>query len=160
MIWGEGNPNAKIFVILDYPGARENKAEESYVCGTRQTLQETANDVGLTEHDLYVTYILKRRPIRTYDKPKTRQICIEHLWQQLRVKKPNLIFCLGNIAVQNFFKDDELEVKQLRDKIHHVNGYDTVVSYHPLAVRRRPNLMSFFLKDWQLIMEYYLSKGP
>ena len=47
MVWGEGNPEAPIMVILDNPGAREDREGSSFVCGTRQTFQEVASEVGL-----------------------------------------------------------------------------------------------------------------
>lgn len=62
MIWGEGNPNAALIIILDNPGAREDKDGSEYVCGTRKTLQEAAHKVGFHEQDIYITYVLKRRP--------------------------------------------------------------------------------------------------
>lgn len=154
MIWGEGNPNASLMVILDNPGARENKEGEQYVCGTRQTLQEAAYEVGLNNQDMYITYILKRRPRKAYDKERARKICIRHLEQQLENRKPVLLICLGNVAVQSFFQNAEVEVKQLRGKIHHINGFSTIVAYHPLAIRRRPNLRSGFVDDWQLAVDY------
>lgn len=155
MVWGEGNPDAKIIILLDNPGAREDKEGKSYVCGTRQTLQQATYQVGLKVDDLYVTYILKRGPVRAYDKEKTRQICMGHLKHQLQEKKPQFIVCLGNIAVQAFFQNPELDVKSLRGKIHDVNGYQTTVAYHPLAVRRRPNLWPLFLEDWRLLAEHF-----
>lgn len=153
MVWGEGNPNAEVMVILDNPGTREDRGGIPYVCGTRQTLQQAAFEVGLSEKDLYVTYILKRRPIRAYDKPRTRELCMMHLDHQLEEKSPNLIFCLGNVAVQSFFGDSDAEVKTLRGRWHTVRGFSTVVSYHPLAVRRRPNLRRLFIEDWRLVAE-------
>lgn len=92
MVWGEGNPEAPIMIILDNPGARENREGNQFVCGTRQTLQQAANDVGLKMDDLYVTFILKRRPIRSYDKDRVRQTCMIHLNQQLQAKQPAFIF--------------------------------------------------------------------
>ncbi|WP_234028606.1 uracil-DNA glycosylase family protein [Lentibacillus sp. Marseille-P4043] len=53
MIWGEGNPTAPIMVILDNPGARENRNSDPFVCGTRQTLQKATTTVGLNANDLY-----------------------------------------------------------------------------------------------------------
>lgn len=35
MVWGEGNPDAPIMVILDNPGAREDREGTPFVCGTR-----------------------------------------------------------------------------------------------------------------------------
>lgn len=66
-------------IILDNPGAREDNKGESFVCGTRQTLLDVANDAGLRIEDLYVTFILKRKPVRAYDKDLVRSIFIKHL---------------------------------------------------------------------------------
>ncbi|MER2088750.1 MAG: uracil-DNA glycosylase [Sporosarcina sp.] len=155
MVWGEGNPEAPIMIILDNPGARENREGESFLCGTRQTLQEVASDAGLKIDDLYVTFILKRKPVRAYEKEGTRQICMQHLNQQLTEKKPRLLLCLGNVAVQSFFQDPEAEVKSLRGSWHDIQGFQTAVAYHPLAVRRRPNLRSLFLEDLKFVAERY-----
>jgi uracil-DNA glycosylase len=151
MIWGEGNPKAPVMFILDNPGAREDSVGNQMVCGTRQTLQRAVHEAGLVKEQLYVTYILKRRPIRAYDKEKTRAICMNHLQMQLLEQKPALIVCFGNVAVQAFFQDLELDVKGLRGRWHQVNGYATTVAYHPLAVRRRPNLYPLLLEDMKLV---------
>lgn len=148
MVWGEGNPAAPIMVILDNPGAREDREGNPWICGTRQTLQQAVNEAGLNKDLIYVTYIVKRRPIRAYDKEQTREICMHrHLDEQLKQQKPLLVVCLGNVAVQSFFEDSEVDVKDLRGSWHEVRGYQTTVAYHPLAVRRRPNLYSLFHKD-------------
>lgn len=157
MIWGEGNPEAPIMIILDNPGARENREGNPFICGTRQTLQQAANEVTLTVNELYVTFILKRKPTKKYKKDEARNICMLHLKQQLSEYKPTLIFCMGNIAVQSFFCKPEATVKSLRGKWHKVNGVETVVTYHPLAVRRRPNLWSHFANDWKLVADRYHS---
>ena len=95
MVWGEGNPTAPILVLLDNPEARENREGEEYVCGTRETLQEAAAEVGLTDKDMYVTYLLKRRPRRAYDKTAARRACLKHLVRQLQEVSPRIVFCLG-----------------------------------------------------------------
>ena len=153
MIWGEGNPRGKVMIILDNPGAREDREGNTYVCGTRQTLQRATYEAGLDKEQLYVTYILKRRPIRKYNKEKTREICMQHLLEQLEEYSPELIVCLGNVAVQAFFRNPELEVKGLRGSWHEVNGCKVTVAYHPLAARRRPNLYPLLLEDMQFVAE-------
>lgn len=157
MIWGEGNSNAAIMVLLDNPGERETKEGQSYVCGTRQTLQDAAHHVGLSEKDLYITYILKRKPKRAYDKEQARRICMQHLKVQLQDTQPTLVICLGNVAVQSFFENPDVDVKGLRGKFYNIHGYKTTVAYHPLAIRRRPNLRSLFIEDWQLLAQQYHS---
>ncbi|MDA8352834.1 MAG: hypothetical protein M0Z65_06510 [Firmicutes bacterium] len=61
---------------------------EPFVCGTRQTLQQTVHEVELSVEDVYLTYVLKRRATRAYDKKQDRQAYRAHLEQQLRTKSP------------------------------------------------------------------------
>ncbi len=148
-IWAEGYVNAPLFVILDNPGAREDKHEQPFLCGTRETLLTAAHKAGIMPEQMYVTYILKHRPLRKYDKPKSRQSGMAYLWKQLEEVNPELLLILGNVAVQSF-SDETAEVKTLRGSIQQFGKYKAVVSYHPLAVRRRPNLKKAFLSDLML----------
>lgn len=158
VIWGEGNPHAPIIVILDNPGAREDKEGNEFLCGTRQTLQAAAFRANLEMGDLYITYVLKCRPKRKYNKEEARGICKGYLNQQIAVQKPKFAFCLGNISVQWFFENMDADVKTLRGKWQNVRGIPTLVTYHPLAVRRRPNLANLFYQDWTMLAERFLSE--
>lgn len=155
IIWGEGNPKAPIVVILDNPGAREDKEGKEFVCGTRVALQTAINNVNLTENDVYITYLLKCRPLRSYDKERARTFSKPFLEQQIREIKPKFIVCLGDTVVQWMFDDREAHVKDLRGRWHYLLGCNTMVSYHPLAVRRRPNLMKQFMEDWTMLSECF-----
>ena len=150
VIWGEGNPAGQIFVILDNPGARENRLGEPYLCGTRETLQLAAIEAGIEPEQLYVSYILKCRPVRAYEKLRARETCRDYLWEQIEAVKPRVLMILGNVAAQSLFRDPLAEVKNLRGSVRQLCDYDIIVSYHPLAVRRRPNLARYFAEDWQL----------
>lgn len=155
VIWGEGNPKASIVVILDNPGARENKEGEEYVCGTRQTLQRAIYEANLKADDIYITYLLKCRPLRKYDKERARLFSMPYLVQQIETIQPKFIVCLGDTVVQAMFEDSEAHVKSLRGSWHIIMGYPTIVSYHPLAVRRRPNLMNNFMRDFEMLAHRY-----
>lgn len=155
VVWGEGNPDAPIWIILDNPGEREDREGNPYVCGTRQTLQYASYEAGFAQNDLYVTYVLKCRPRRKYDKPKARAICMQHMKEQEMAKKPQLALCLGNVAAQSYLENPDADVRTLRGTWTEVRGVPTTVSYHPLAVRRRPNLMPYFLEDWRRVAAYY-----
>lgn len=114
------------------------------------TLQMAAFAAGLSSEDLYVSYILKCRPVRRYNKDIARNICLSHLLYQLETYNFKVAFCLGDTAVKAFFENSETSVKLIRGKLHIIRGLKTLVSYHPLAVRRRPNLYNNFIKDWEL----------
>lgn len=148
VIWGEGNPDAPIVMIMDNPGAREDRQGNSFLCGTRETLQRGMREAGLEVDSVYVTYLLKCRPIRAYNKPEAREACFSHLQMQLLEKRPHVLFGFGNVVAEALFpwKDDP-SVKELRGSWHDFQGIPIGFTYHPLAVRRRPNLMKFFVDD-------------
>jgi uracil-DNA glycosylase family 4 len=151
IIWGEGQPGAPIMVLLDNPGAREDKTGASFVCGSRKTLQSLAQQSGINLDRLYITYVVKCRPLRSYNKRHARMTCIEYFYEQVKDHKPKVILCLGNVALQTLFDDDSAEVKKFRGQWHLWNGLPLAVSYHPLAIRRRPNLFPYAILDWEIV---------
>lgn len=150
LIWGEGNPVAPIFVILDNPGARETKEGRPFLCGTRETLQKGIHSAGLALETVYVSYLLKARPLKKYDKERIRRLALGFLLEQVRRHRPQVVVCLGDVVVKSYFGDRDISVKRLRGRIHPVHGCATITSYHPLAVRRRPVLYKYFVQDWFL----------
>lgn len=157
IIWGEGNPKAAIYIILDNPGARENKEGIEYICGTRITLQETLNKVNINSNSVYLTYLLKCRPLRSYDKKKAREFSIAFLEKQIKDANPKCIVCLGDVVLQSMLNNDDVHVRDLRGKWHNIMGFPAIVSYHPLAVRRRPNLKKNFIADLKMLAESFLT---
>ncbi|RCW42993.1 uracil-DNA glycosylase [Paenibacillus prosopidis] len=148
VIWGEGNPEAPILMILDNPGAREDRQGNSFLCGTRETLQCGMREAGLDTDSVYVTYLLKCRPIRSYNKPEAREACSPNLQIQLQEKKPLVLLGFGNVVAGALFpRNENVSVKELRGRWHEYQGIPIGFTYHPLAVRRRPNLMKFFVHD-------------
>lgn len=153
VIWGEGNPKAPILIILDNPGAREDKDGNEYACGTRYTLQKALHQVNLAADDVYLTYLLKCRPLRRYNKEEVWAFSKPFLIRQIEKMQPKFIVCLGDVVTQTMFNDGDACVKNLRGAWYELLGYPCMVSYHPLAVRRRPNLMLNFTHDWSMLAE-------
>ena len=141
-------------LILDNPGAREDREGNPFLCGTRETLQLGMKEAGMDINSVYVTYLLKRRPIRAYDKPATRAACLPHLQSQLLQKRPLVLFGFGNVVVEGLFPEKEnATVKEPRGSWHEFQGIPISFTYHPLAVRRRPNLLRFFIEDLKGLRE-------
>jgi len=155
LVWGEGNPHAPIVIILDNPGAREDKEGKAFICGARQTLQYAIHQSNLKLKDIYVTYLLKCRPRGQYDKEKARAFSKPFLIRQLQDMQPKYLACLGNTAAQAMFDNNKTSAKELRGAWHQVLGLPTMVSYHPLAARSMPNLMPYFLQDWRMLGERF-----
>lgn len=159
VIWGEGNPDGKIFALLDNPGAREDKEGKPFVCGTRRALYGAIAQAGLDEKDVYITFLLRCRPLRKYNKDRARTSCLNYLKQQLASKKPLMLVCHGNVVAQAYLQDPQAEIKNLRGQIITHQGLSTAFAYHPLAIRRRPNLGPLLEADWQLVADYYKKRA-
>lgn len=154
VIWGEGNPQGSVMMILDNPGAREDREGNPFLCGTRETLQLGMREAGMDIHSVYVTYLLKRRPTQAYDKPITRAACLTHLQSQILQKQPLVLFGFGNAVVEGLLPQEEkASVKELRGSWHEFASIPIGFTYHPLAVRRRPNLLRFFVEDLVALRE-------
>lgn len=147
VVWGEGDPRAPLLVVLDNPGAREDTAGRPYTCGTRLTLRAAAAEAGLRpERDLYVTYLLKRRPRRAYDREAAWAAYLPLLRRQIGAVGPRALVCAGDTVVHAVLAPGA-DVKGLRGRVLCVEGRPAVVTYHPLAARRRPALYPLLVAD-------------
>lgn len=146
-VWGEGDPAAEVVCILDNPGAREDKEGVPFLCGTRQTLRQAAAEAGLDPARLYVTYLVKCRPLRAYDKNLAWSTGRRVLEEQLRAMAPRVLALFGDVVVKALTGDEAASARALRGDSPALFGIPTVVSYHPLAARRRPNLYPLIVED-------------
>ena len=151
MIWGEGQPGAPLLVLLDNPGAREDRRGVPFLCGTRRTLQELAVQAGIGLEEMYITFVVKCRPTKAYDKKQARTTCLDYFHWQIAEHRPQVLFALGNVSIHALLHDESAEVKTMRCHWHNWSGIPLAVSYHPLAVRRRPGLFRFALQDWIMV---------
>src|SRR5579875_1807915 len=152
IVWGEGNKAADVWILLDNPGLREGRSGKPFVCGTRQTLHRTAAEHGYSEQDIYVTFVVRRRPTRRYPKDMERQMCMENFHKQLRPDGPRIVFAMGDVALSALM-EAEAHVRDMRGRVHTWRDRILIATYHPLAVRRRPNLEKHWQEDWRLLQE-------
>jgi DNA polymerase len=144
IVWAEGNTSAPVAIVLDNPGAREREGV-AWVCPTRETLRAAAREAGL--RDLYVTWLVKFRPRRAYDKPAARALGREEVLRELARVRPRVVVGLGDVVAPTLLDDPSAHVRDLRGREHWIEGRPFVVSYHPLAARRRPNLYPLLVED-------------
>jgi DNA polymerase len=144
VVWAEGDPHAEIAIVLDNPGAREREGA-LWVCPTRETLRRAADEAGLGA--LYVTWLVKFRPRRAYDKPLARALGRDAVEREIARVRPRVVVGLGDVVVSTLLHDPDAHVRELRGCAREVFGRPFVASYHPLAARRRPNLYPSLVED-------------
>lgn len=159
LVFGEGDPKARAWILLDNPGAREDAQGHAFRCGTRQTLYEALTRRGWGPSTVYVTFVVRRRPRRAYEKESERRRCMGNFWEQWRAIHPALLMCLGDVAVKSVTGDPKASVKGRRQTWWMLGDTRVTASYHPLAVRRRPPLLALFDQDWEMWSREHESRG-
>ncbi len=154
-VFGVGNPEAKLVLIGEAPGADEDEQGEPFVGRAGQLLNKILAAVQLRREDVYICNILKCRPPNNRDPlPTEVQACEPFLKKQLEIIKPKLILCLGRIAGQTLLKTNAT-LTELRGNIYEYQGIKVLVTFHPAALLRNPNWKRPAWEDVQKMRKMY-----
>ena len=157
LVFGSGDPNARIVFVGEAPGKQEDKKGLPFVGRSGKILDENLSLINMTRNDVYICNVLKCKPPKNRN-PLSSEVddCEPYLIKQLYIIKPRLIIALGKIAASTILKTNE-PLKNLRNKIFKYAGIDLLVTYHPAALLRNPNLKKEVKNDFNLIDQNYLN---
>lgn len=138
-VFGSGNPNAKVMVIGEGPGAEEDKQGLPFVGRAGQLLTDILKAIKFDRDEVYITNIVKCRPPENRTPlPKEMETCIPYLKKQISLIKPEMILCLGLTAAKGLLRKKE-SLTVLRGKFFDYDGIKVMVTFHPAALLRNPN---------------------
>lgn len=139
-VFGVGNLKATVMLIGEGPGAEEDKQGEPFVGRAGQLLNDILKAINFTRQEVYIANVVKcRPPANRTPLPEEMDSCMPYLLKQIDLIKPKLILCLGLVAANALLgKKDSLG--KLRGKIFELNKIKVMVTYHPAALLRNPNL--------------------
>lgn len=140
MVFGEGDPNARLMVIGEGPGREEDLQGRPFVGRSGQLLDKLlAEEAGLARSDVYITNVVKCRPPNNRDPlPEEIAACRPYLDRQVELIAPAVIVTLGNFATRALLATSE-GITRLRGRTHPwPAGGDVVVvpTFHPAAALR------------------------
>ena len=104
VVFGRGNPNAKLFVIGEGPGQQEDEQGLAFVGRAGKMLDIVFSSVGIdTNKDCYISNIVKCRPPNNR-KPLSKEVseCTPWLTEQIEMIKPKIVVLAGSTAVQSY----------------------------------------------------------
>ena len=81
---------------------------------------------------------------------------VDLMKNQLKIIRPKLIVTLGRIASKTLLKNEQ-SLSNMRKKVHKYCGIDLIVTYHPAALLRNPNLKKNAWEDFKLIRDEYIN---
>lgn len=153
IVFGEGNPKAKLVFVGEGPGQDEDKQGRPFVGRAGQLLTKIIGAMGLERSDVYIANVVKSRPPgNRVPEPDEIAACSPFLFKQLKAIDPDVIVCLGNTAAQTVLKTKE-KLGNLRGKFHHYGRAKVMVTYHPAALLRNPGFKKPLWDDVRIVMK-------
>lgn len=154
-VFGSGNEHADVMFIGEAPGAEEDLQGTPFVGPAGQLLTKILHAIRFTRDDVYIANILKCRPPNNREPlPDEIVACEPILREQIRLIQPRLICALGRVAGQALLRTTA-PLGRLRGKFHEYQGIKLLVTYHPAALLRNPELKRPTWEDMQMLRREY-----
>jgi DNA polymerase len=152
IVFGDGDPNARLMFVGEGPGADEDETGVPFVGKAGQLLNNMIAAMGLKREEVYIANIVKCRPpanrVPEYVEATT---CSQFLVQQIDIVRPEVIVALGATAA-TYLLGVKQSLASLRGVWHEVRGAKAAVTYHPAYLLRDPRQKGEAWKDLQRVM--------
>ena len=138
VVFGVGNPEAKLMFVGEAPGADEDEKGEPFVGRAGQLLTKMIVAMELTREQVYIANVLKCRPNMppntSGNRKPTRdemEACLPYLRAQVAVIAPQVIVALGATAVEGLFGPQKTNISRLRGSWRELDGVPVRLTFHP-----------------------------
>lgn len=147
VVFGEGNPRARLFFLGKAPGAREDETGRPFVGRAGEVLDRMLALAGLSRSDIYITGSCKCRPPRNRN-PRSTELAACRVWlqKQLEVIRPEIVVCLGLVAAKNMLGYD-VKLSEMHGRWIEKDPFRVVPTFHPAAVLRNTVTPELLLSD-------------
>ena len=102
VVVGRGNPNARLLLVGEAPGAEEEASGQPFVGRSGRLLEAMLAAAGLSsERDLYIANVIKCRPPGNRKPSRTEiEACRPWLERQIALVRPQLVLLVGATALE------------------------------------------------------------
>ena len=147
IVFGEGPQHARVMLVGEQPGDKEDLAGKPFVGPAGQMLDHALEEAGINRSKLYVTGAVKhfkflaRGKFRLHQKPNTSEIraCRQWYERELRSIKPELVVAMGATAAQSVL-GKITPVNKTRGRLIDLDdGTRVLVTVHPSYLLRLPD---------------------
>ncbi len=160
IVFGDGDPNARLMFVGEGPGADEDASGLPFVGKAGQLLNNMIGAMGLKREEVYIANIVKcRPPANRVPEPVEANTCSQFLLRQMDVVQPEVVVALGATAAA-YLLGVRQSLTSLRGRWHGCRGAKLAVTYHPAFLLRDPRQKGEAWKDLQMVMAELGLKAP
>ena len=122
VVFGVGNPNARLMFVGEAPGADEDEQGVPFVGRAGQLLTKIIEAIELKREDVYIANVIKCRPPQNRNpEPDEVDTCEPFLFQQIDAIKPKVIVALGKFGAQTLLKTLD-PISRIRGRVFDFRG--------------------------------------
>src|SRR3990167_9233441 len=162
IVKGEGDKNAKIWVIGEAPGATEEMQGRPFCGGSGTILDSMLKKAGLSRSQCYVDNVIQSRPAKNdfgiyYADKGRRNPKAELLNAHARIRKelsqyqPNLVVALGNEPL--YALTGQKGILKWRGSVLECQGVKVIPTIHPAMIMREPKFDPIVAMDFDRIAQ-------
>ncbi|MEE8398472.1 MAG: uracil-DNA glycosylase [Desulfobacterales bacterium] len=153
IVFGVGNPDAKLVFVGEGPGYDEDKQGEPFVGRAGQLLTKIIQAMNLTREQVYICNIVKCRPPGNRNpSPDEITTCSPFLKRQLMTIQPDFICALGTFAAQTLL-NTTVPISKLKGHFHDYMGIQLMPTFHPAYLLRNAGKKRDVWEDMQKLMK-------
>jgi uracil-DNA glycosylase family 4 len=140
MVFASGNPDAELMFVGEAPGYEEEQQRKPFVGPAGQLLIKIIGAMGLSRDDVYISNIVKFRPMiddgsshgRSNREPTVTEMatCVKCVRAEIDIVQPKVIVVLGGTAAQGLL-GLQGGIAKMRNQFHDLDGTPVMVTYHP-----------------------------
>jgi len=154
LVFGVGNPRARLVFVGEGPGADEDAQGEPFVGRAGQLLTEIiTKGMRLRREDVYIANVIKCRPPGNRNpEPDEVAACEPFLLRQLDLIGPEVVVALGKFAAQTLLRT-KTPITQMRGRWFDFRGIRLMPTFHPAYLLRNPADKRLVWQDIQQVMQ-------
>ena len=153
IVFGQGNPRARLMFVGEAPGADEDIQGEPFVGRAGQLLTKIIEAIGMKREDVYIANVIKCRPPGNRNpEPDEVDRCEPFLFQQIDAIKPKVIVALGKFAAQSLLRTTD-PITRIRGREYKYRNAILMPTYHPAYLLRNPSSKREVWEDMKRVRE-------
>lgn len=152
LVFGDGNPTARVMLIGEAPGADEDRQGLPFVGQSGQLLDKALSTIGLTRKNFYITNIIPWRPPgNRQPTPQETEACLPFVKRHIDLVSPDFLILVGGTSAKALLGGRE-GIMRLRgrwkDYVSESGKTMKVIAiFHPAYLLRSPGQKREFWLD-------------
>ena len=160
IVFSDGNPNAKIMIVGEGPGANEDLEGVPFIGKTGELLDKMLSSINLDRNNVYITNVVNYRPPENRN-PTEEEIAryLPYLTKHIEIINPKILILLGGAALNAIIGDSqvisEARGKWIDKKIGRCST-SVIASFHPAFLMRQPDQKKLSWGDLKMVRKKIL----